>query len=1073
MIRKLLTFAVTQRLTTFAIALLLVGLGIWAGMQLKIEAYPDVADTEVAIISKFIGRAAEEVEQQVTVPIERSLNSVPHVVQRRSKTIFGLSVVRLTFEEGTDDYFARQQVLERLSDADLPEGVNPELAPLSTPVGEVYRYVIEGDDQYSAMDLRTLQDWEVIPRILQVPGVADVVNFGGLVKQYHIVTSQERLQRYALTLDDIIEAVEKNNLNTGGSIIRRGGQAFAVRGIGAIRAPEDIGNIVVTAVNGVPVFVRDLGSVEISPLPPTGVLGYTAPDEQLDVDAGVQGLILMRRGENPSDVLEGIRAKVDELNETVLPHGVKLRAIYDRGTLVNYTLGTVTTTLFEGVSIVVIVLIFFLGSIRSALVVAITIPLSLLFAFIMMKFSGIPANLLSLGAIDFGIVVDGAVVMAENVMRQLRDASPDERKQGVTRATLRAAQEVGREIFFAVAIIILAYLPMFTLQRVEGKLFSPMAYTLSFAIFGSMLIALTLVPVLLATVYRKVWDSDPPKKVEWHNPLFDWLKNAYARVVASIVRRPWTPAIAAILIVAASAFAGRNIGTEFLPELDEGSFNIRCFLPAGISLEEASKIPPIIRTIISSHPQIGVVVSQLGRNDDGTDPYGPNRIETYVGLKDYSLWVSDTSKSTLLETIKSQLERTIPGASFSFSQPILDNVTEAVTGSVADLAILLTGHDLELMRAKGDSIVEIIRSIPGASEYGIEQEGNQAQLSIEVDRAAAARYGVNVSNVQQMIEAAIGGKTISQLYDGERRFDIVVRYTPESRSSLDAIQSMLVTTPDGARIPIARLATVREIDGATVIQRMDGSRQISVRTNIRGRDQGGFVAEAQQKVAAAVTIPEGYSITWGGQFENLTRAKNRLMLVIPVTVVLIFVLLFILYKKPRFAALTLMNVPFALVGGLGGLILCGYNFNVSAGVGFVSLFGVAVMSGVLLVSRINQLRDDEGVPLAEAVRRGSVIQFRPILMMMTVAFLGLIPAATASGIGSDVQRPLATVIVGGLLSSLILTLFAMPALYLLMERRGEKRRLQKLAEMLSQSPPEELPMHHQEEETLAAAEPNA
>ncbi len=1040
MIRNLLDFALNQRLVTLGITLGIIALGVICMLSLKIEAYPDVADTEVVVISKFDGRAAEEVEQQVTVPLERALNGVPHVADRRSKTIFGLSVIHLTFEDGTDDYFARQQVLEKLRDADLPEGVTPELAPLSTPVGEIFRYVVEGSGRESPMELRTLQDWTIIPRLLQVPGVADVVNFGGLVKQYHVLTSPDRLARYGLSMRNVIDAIQANNLNSGGSIIDRGGQGFAVRGIGAIRRPEDIEHIVVTSVNGVPVFIKDIADVEIAPLPPAGVLGYAIPREHLDVNSGVQGLVLMRRGENPSQVLEGVKAKIGEIQRTALPPGVHLRTMYDRGTLVNYTLETVLHTLFEGISIVVIVLIFFLGSVRSAVVVAVTVPIALLFAFILMKVTGIPANLLSLGAIDFGIIVDGAVVMAENVMRRLRDATAEERERGVLRLTLSATQQVGREIFFAVTIIILAYLPLFTLQRVEGKLFSPMAYTLSFAIFGSMLVALTLIPVMLSFVYRKHFQTDPPRKIEFHNPVFDWLRGGYERLVGLIVKAPgWVAAGAAAIVIGAMVL-GSGIGTEFLPELDEGSFNIRCFLPAGISLAEASKLPPMIRKVIASHPQIDVVVSQLGRNDDGTDPYGPNRIETYVGLKNYALWTADTSKKQLLFTIKRQLEASMPGASFSFSQPILDNVTEAVTGSVADLAILITGDDLGLMRGKADSMVKVVRGIRGASEYGVEQEGNQAQLTVEVDRDAAARFGVNVSDVQRMIEAAVGGKTVGSLYDGARRFDIVVRYVPEDRNTIEAVSRLQVSAPGGARVPLSQLARVKLVDGATIIQRMDGERQISVRTNIRGRDQGSFVAEAQRKIGAAVHLPKGYSLDWGGQFENLTRARNRLMLVLPITVLLIFCLLFVLYRNVRYAGLTLVNVPFALVGGLTALMLRGYNFNVSAGVGFVSLFGVAVMSGVLLVSRINQLREDDGMPLVEAVKVGAAMQLRPILMMMLVALLGLIPATLASGIGSDVQRPLATVIVGGLCSALLLTLLAMPALYILVERRAERKR---------------------------------
>jgi cobalt-zinc-cadmium resistance protein CzcA len=1065
MIRYLLTASLQQRIATVFGAGAIILLGIWAYSQLKIEAYPDVSDTEVAVITKFEGRAAEEVEQLVTIPLERALNGVPKVIARRSKTIFGLSVIRMTFEEGVDDYFARSQVLQKLSDADLPDGIQPELGPLSTPVGEIVRYVIEGNEKFSVMELRTLQDWTVVPRILQVPGVADVANFGGLVRQFHILTSPEQLQRYNLTLQNVIDAVQANNLNTGGRVLERGGQALAIRGIGSIRKLEDITNIVLTAQNGVPVFVKDVASVEVEPLPPAGVLGYALVEDSTNVSNGIQGNILMRRGENPSEVAAKIKAKIADLNENVLPDGVRLRVTYDRTELVNYTLETVSHTVFEGISIVLIVLIFFVGSLRSALVIATTIPISLLFAFILMKFTGVPANLLSLGAVDFGIIVDGAVVMGEGIMRRLSHASPEERGRGVLWVITSAAQEVGTEIFFAVTIIVMAYIPLFTFQRVEGKLFSPMAFTFAYAVFGSMLLALTLIPVLMSFIYRKAFAADEskgekPMKIEAHNPVFAWMQRVYESLLHTLaLKRPVLSSLVGIGLVVATLVAASKLGTEFLPELDEGSFNIRTYFPSGIALNEGSKYAPIIKQVIASHPQVKFVITQLGRNDDGTDPYGPNRMETLVGLKDYAGWASDTSKQELLLTVKRQLERAVPGALFSFSQPILDNVTEAVTGSVADLAVMISGNDLAFMRQKADTILQIIKKIPGASEFGIEQEGNQDQLSVAVNREAAARYGVNVSDVQKMVEAAIGGKTISTLYEndarGAREFDIVIRYTPQSRSSFEAIEKLLVTAPNGARIPLQELATVRFVEGVTIIQRLDGKRQISVRTNIRGRDQGSFVAEAQTKVAAAITLPKGYDLDWGGQFENLTRARNRLAVVVPLTILLIYLALLLLYRDLTHAAVALMAVPFALVGGVIALFARGYNFNVSAGVGFVSLFGVAVMSGVLLVSRINHLREDGGLSIEEATLVGSVMQFRPRMMTMMVALLGLIPAARASGIGSDIQRPLATVIIGGLLTALLLGLFVMPSLYLVIERWRDRRMNPASAQQASEaSPPE-------------------
>jgi len=1038
MIRKLLTFALTHRIATMILVAVLIGAGVLSWMNLQKEAYPDIGDTQAVVITLYPGQAPEDVEQQVTMPLERALNGVPRVIERRSKTIFGLSVIELTFEDGTDDYFARQRVLEKLNDAVLPAGVNPSLGPLTGPVGEIYRYVVEAPDNYSPMELRTLQDWVIIPRILQVPGVADVVNFGGLVKQYHVITSPEYLDRYNLTIQNLIDAINNNNLNTGGNIIRRGGQGFVVRGIGAIRKKEDIENIVITSVSGVPVFIKNVAHVEEYPSPPTGVLGYTIQTNdstKIDINSGIQGLIAMRRGENASEVIVGLKNRIDDINAHDLPPGVRLRVTYDRSELVNSTIHTVSRTLFEGISIVIIVLIFFIGSIRSALVVAATIPLSMLFAFVMMKITGIPANLLSLGAIDFGIIVDGAVVMVENIMRRYKDATNEERADGIFHFTLTAAQDVGKEIFFSIAIIILAYLPIFTFERVEGKLFSPMAYTLSFAITGSMILALTAIPVFMTMIYRRHFESDNPRSLEWHNPVYEWIAGSYEKAVQFVMQHAKTTVISSFILVAAFLAVGfSRIGTEFLPNLDEGAFNIRCFFPVGIAIDEAKQYTPVIRDVISKNKEVNVVLTQLGRNDDGTDPYGPNRLEILVGLRDYSEWKGHRTKEELMYKMKTDLEQTVPGALFSFSQPILDNVTEAVTGSVADLAILINGSDLKYMRAVADTVLRVIRIIPGASESGIEQEGDQAQLAVEIDRESAARYGINVSDIQKMIEAAIGGKPIGILYEGSKLFDIVVRYEPEYRSSIDAIKHMLVVSSSGARIPLSQLASIKLIDGPTIIQRESGNRQISVRTNIRNRDQGGFVSEAQQKVGEAVHPLPGYSISWGGQFENLERASKRLAVVIPITILIIVMVLFLLLRDIRHVAVAMSCIPFSVIGGILALLLRHYNFTVSAGVGFISLFGVSTMAGVLFVSRINKLREDYDLELHEAVRQAAVIQLRPLLMAIVLAMFGLIPAALTQGIGSDVQRPLATVIVGGLASGLILALLTLPALYIILEQ---------------------------------------
>ncbi|MDP4175088.1 MAG: CusA/CzcA family heavy metal efflux RND transporter [Bacteroidota bacterium] len=1030
MLRKFVNFALEQRYLTIALALMLVGLGIWAYSQLKVEAYPDVADVEVVIVSQFAGRAAEEVEQQVTLPLERELNSIPHLLTRRSKTIFGLSVIDLTFDNKVDDYFARQLVLEKLRDVDLPDGVQPQLGPLSTPVGEIYRYVLDAPEAVSSMELRTTQDWVIVPKLLQVPGVADVVTFGGLVRQFHIIVNPQKLQDYGLTVSQLMDIIKANNINTGGNILERGAQSLAIRGIGAVTNKKEIENIVLMSRKGVPVLLKDVAAVDIGAMPPSGILGYSIPASNIDHAKAVQGLILMRRGENPNEVLEGIQETIRKINSS-LPSNIKINVLYDRRELVDNTLHTVSHTLLEGIIIVMFVIFFFLGNIRAALVTAVTIPLSLLFAFILMNLSGIPANLLSLGAIDFGIIVDGAVIMTENIMRHLKHRKEGQKGQQGTLGTIKdAAKEVERQIFFSVAIIILAYLPLFTLQRVEGKLFSPMAYTLSYAILGSLVFALSLIPVLLSFVLKK-------KVTEWENPISRKLQSVYEKMLPSILRYKYAIVSLTVLLVTITIIIAGKMGTEFLPNLDEGSVNIRTILATGINLQESAEIANSIRDEISKSPEVKSVISQVGRNEDGTDPYGPNRIETFVGLWPYKQWKAGMTKPVLLKDLKYRLEKRFPGAQFAFSQPILDNVSEAVTGSVADLAVLITGPDLDTLRLIGNSVLNVVKTVKGASEYGIEQEGPQSQLIIRVDREQAARYGINVADIQSIVESALGGKTVSKTFEGEKRFDIVVRYPIEVRSSTDDIGSIILTSPNGEKIPLKALTEIYFADGATMIARQDGQRQISVRTDIDGRDQGGFVKEAQKLVSKKVKLPQGYSIDWGGQFENLTRASHRLMIVVPITVIIIFTILFMLFKQVKYALIVLANVPFALIGGVMALIIRGMNFNVSAGVGFVSLFGVAVMSGVLLISRFNQLRFEQGYPLQEAIIEGARIQLRPILMMMTVALIGLIPAASATGIGSDVQRPLATVIVGGLASALILTLTVLPGLYAIVERNSD------------------------------------
>ena len=1029
MIAQLLRYALRQRFITLLIGLTIVGAGWWAFTQLKIEAYPDISDTQVVVITQFPGRAAEEVEQQVTVPIERALNSAPNVIARRSRTIFGLSVVELTFDYGTNDYFARQVVLEKLRDADLPDGVTPGLGPLSTPIGELYRYTVSGGG-LDAMKLRELEDWIVEPRFLQVPGVADVTPFGGLIKQYQIQIDPLALSKYGLSIAQVADSVKANNGNAGGAMLDNKQQSMVIRGVGLIQNTSDIENVVVTESKGVPVFVKDLGQVQLGAAAPTGIFGVGQQT------GGVEGIVLMRRGENPTEVLKAIKTAVDDLNTNRLPPGVKISAIYDRTDLVDNTLATVTHTLLEGLGIVLIVLFFFLGSARAALLTAITIPLSLLFAFICMHFSGIPANLLSLGALDFGIIVDATLVMVEHILHTMHDRQSQPgfaTDGGVLDAIRDAALEVERPIFFSLLIIIAAYIPLFTLERVERKLFTPMAFTVSYALLGSMLLALTLIPVLATYLFRHGAKS-------WENPILPWLAKRYERILERVVRRPWLVFGGSGAVVLASFALAGALGIEFLPNLDEGVIWIRANLPAGVSLEKSAQLAGQIRTIVAEYPEVKLVSSQTGRNDSGTDPYGPNRNEFFVALKPYDTWPAGMNKQKLIEELSQKLNARIPGTAFSFTQPIVDNVTESVTGSAADLAVIIRGPNLAVLRQNALETLAIMKTVPGAADTAIEQESDQAQLRLRIDRQAVARYGINVRDVEDVIEMAIGGRAAGTMFEGERRFEITVRYLPEARTSITAIGNVLVPTREGGRVPLSQLAEIQVVNGASIIARRENQRQITVRTNIRGRDQGSFVADAQRRFAQAVKLPAGYEVTWGGQFENLQRAQKRLTVILPITIAIIFVLLFFMFGSAKYAGMVLMNVPFSLVGGILFLYLRGINLSVSAAVGFISLFGVAVMSGVLVIAEINRLRrSTPDLPVHRAIIQGSLAQLRPVLLMVVVALLGMVPAARASGIGSDVQRPLATVVVGGLLSTLLLTLLALPSMYALAVRDPKEK----------------------------------
>jgi cobalt-zinc-cadmium resistance protein CzcA len=1047
MISKVIAFSLKNRwLPIVGILAVIVG-GIYVYTILRIEAYPDISDTNVVIITQYQGRAAEEVEQQVTMPIERSLNSVPGVIFRRSRTIFGLSVVQLTFEDNVEDFFARQYVSEKLKNAQLPPGVTPELGPLSSPTGEILRYVVRGNENYTPMDLKTLNDWVIIPKLLQTIGIADISSFGGPVKQYQVLTSPERLKKYNLTLKDLISSVEDNNLNTGGNIIERGEQGFAVRGIGAVTNVHDLRKIVISSSGGVPIFLEDVASIEIGPPYPSGILGYSIPAEGIFENSGTEGIVLLKRGEDTKETLKRLKEKLNEVISNDLPEGVEIHVIYDRSNLIDFTLKTVSRTLIEGITIVVIVLVVFLGSFSSALVVAITIPVALLFSFIMMKITGIPANLLSLGAIDFGIIVDGACIMVEHLVRSIKSAPVGDRKSGIYNFTTHSAQEIGKELFFSVVIIIIAYTPLFAMQRIEGKLFSPMAFTISFAILGSFICSITVVPVFISFIYKKKFEAVGEEFYNTRNNMLSSLADIGRKVIAPLKKiKPYELVLIRtmqipnfgffliFLIITGIVFLAVRTGTEFLPPLDEGSIFFRCNLPSGISIHKSAKLAPEIRKIISKHRQVKSILTQTGRNDEGTDPFGANRTEILINLNPYNEWVNDTSKAELVLKLKSELKAAFPGAYFAFGQPIIDQVTEVVNGSAADLAVTISGENLTEIRSVGDRLKGIIEKIPGASDVGIEQEGPQGQIVVNINRENAARYGINVSDIQLMIEAAIGGKTISTVYEGTKRFDLVIRFLPESRSSIEAIKKMLVPSITGSQIPMSELADIRMVDGQTNIYRAEGKRIITVRANIRGRDQGSFAKEVAKKIKS-MKLSRKFKTTLGGQFENLDRVTNQLSYTIPFTLLLIGLLLFILYKDAVSMLITILCLPIGILGGLTALWVRGYYFNVSAGVGFVSLFGVAIMAGVLLVSSYN--RELRGLSLAFTDLKElririisiSLIQIKPIVMMITVALIGLLPAASSHGIGSDIQRPLATVIIGGLLTCLLLIPIVLPSIY--------------------------------------------
>ncbi len=1018
--KKIIYTAIHRRGLMFVLFLFLAVVGYYSWTRLAIDAYPDIADTTVQVVTQVPGLAAEEIEQQISIPIERAMNGMPGLNVMRSKNTFGLSTVVLVFDDGIDDYWARQRVQERLVDVELPYDAVPGLNPLTSPTGEIFRYVLESD-QLDIRELTDMHKWVVIPRLKQVTGVADVSNFGGITTQYQIEVNPHKMEQYNVTLGDITEKIEKNNVNAGGSMLSRGDLSYVIRGIGLVKDLKDLGRIVIKTENGVPVYLDDLGTLKYGSLERKGVLGFY--DGVRDYSDGVEGIVQMLRGENPSQVLEGVHQAVDELNNETLPKGTRLHVFMDRTNLVDTTLHTVSHTLFEGMVLVVLVLILFLGSWRGALLVALTIPLSLLIAFILMQLTDIPANLLSLGAIDFGILVDGAIVMMETILKK-RERHPDEIL--TEDSILRRATEVARPIFFSTLIIITAYLPLFAFEHIEKKLFTPMAYTVGYALLGALAVALFLIPGLAFYAYYK------PRKI-YHNRWLEKLGEIYNRQIIALLEKPKRVLLPLFLILVAAGVLSYTVGKDFLPPLDEGAIWVQVQLPPGISIEKSKAMGAELRKTLKQFDEVSYVMTQVGRDDEGAEAFSLSHIECGVGLKPYDTWKFGKTKADLIEEMSEKL-LTMPGYTVSFSQPIIDMVMDQIAGAHSDLAIKVYGDDITDTRHIADKVVNVLRTIPGAADVAIDQEPPLPQLQIIADRDRIAQYGLNFSDVADMIELAIGGKAISQIFVGSKSYDVICRFDDASRNSPESIGNLLLTNGAGAKIPLSQVAEVKMTTGASTISREMNKRHLTIHVNLRGVDLTEFLNKANRLIDRDIDYNhDTVHLQWAGQFENQHRAYNRLAAVVPLALGIMLLLLFAACGKFRQAALMMCVVPLALFGGMLALNVRGMTLNVSSAVGFIALIGVAIQNGVIMISHINNLRSrDRG--FKQSIITGAKHRFRPILMTATVAVLGLLPASLSTGIGSDVQRPLATVIVYGLLFATVITLYVLPALYYLVEK---------------------------------------
>lgn len=1034
MIRALVDFALRNRILILALAILLL---VWGGISFKnlpVEAYPDVANNYVQVITQWQGRAAEQIEQQVTIPLEVSMNGLPHMTSLRSISEFGLSVVTMIFDDSSVDDWNRQKVLERLSVVSLPSGVQPTIGPDYSPVGQVYWFTLKSTNpKYDLMELKSVEDWVVTKQLKSVPDVIDVSNFGGLTREYQVQVDPNKLIAYGLSLPQVEQALSNNNGNAGGSFIQEGNQQINVRQIGLFENTEGIGNTILKNSNGTAIRVKDIGFVTEGPKIRLGQVTKAIHRKDgviLDDQDVIEGIVLLRKGASTEAMLTGLHAKVAEMNDHLLPPGVKIVPFLDRSDLVHYTTHTVMHNLTEGIILVSVILFAFLGNVRGALIVALTIPFSLLFASICLDLNNVPANLLSLGALDFGMVVDGAVVMVENILRHMGRHEKAERTP--LEKIREAAHEVQRPVFYAIAIIITAYLPIFTLQQVEGRLFRPMALTVAFALLGALLFSILIAPVLSSIFFRR-------NAREWRNPVLEFVIQTYRRLLYKAIHRRIAVLLPVALLLAFVLwlFIGGRIGSEFLPHLDEGAIWARGTLAPSTGPDEGTAIMQRAQLIFASFPEVTQVVSQVGRPDDGTDVSLFSNTEYFVDLKPKDQWrpAFNKNKDELIRAMDRELEK-LPGVLWNYSQPISDNMEEAVSGVKGELAVKIYGTDLKTLEAKGDEIVNVMSHVRGIQDLGLFRVIGQPNLNITVDRAAANRYGINVSDIQDAVQTAIGGNAVTEVLRGEQVYDLTVRYQPQFRLTADQIKQIRILAPSGERVSLGQLCNIQLQDGASQIYREANSRYVALKYSVRGRDLGSTVEEAMRDVREQVKLPAGYSTEWAGEYQSEQRANKRLSMIVPVTIAMIFFLLYSMFGSFKWASLVMVTMLIAPIGALLALYLTTTHFSVSSGIGALALFGVSVQTGVIMIEYINQLRA-RGHSVEESAVEGAVLRLRPIMMTMLVATLGLLPAALSRGIGSDSQRPFAIVIVGGLSATLVMSIFVLPVLYVWVARETD------------------------------------